>query len=76
MTPWKLVVIVAGIAVWSSAAMAQQLVPSPKTHRAPAEIAAKSQLSAEKNESCRLEAKRRKLHLLKRRRFMRDCVKN
>jgi hypothetical protein len=75
MTPWKLVVIVAGIGIWSSGASAQQLVPSAKMHRSPAEIAAKSELTAEKNESCRLEAKKRKLHLLKRRRFMRDCVK-
>jgi len=66
----------AAVTAWSCTALAQQFVPSGATHRSPAEIQAKSRLVAEKNESCRLQAKQRKLHLLKRRRFMRNCVRN
>jgi hypothetical protein len=47
---------------------------SPKP-RSPGEIAAVSKLLAEKNEVCRREARKLKLHFLKRRRFVRDCVK-
>jgi len=45
---------------------------SPKP-RSPAEIAEASRLLAVKNETCRQEAKAQHLHLLKRRRFMREC---
>jgi hypothetical protein len=48
--------------------------PSPKP-KSPGEIAAVSKLLAEKNEVCRLEARKLKLHFLKRHRFIRDCVK-
>ena len=71
-----LMLMVAAATAWSCTVQAQQLVPSAAIHRSPAEIRAKSRLVAEKNESCRLQAKQRKLHLLKRRRFMRNCVRN
>ena len=48
--------------------------PAPK-HRSPGEIAAASRLLAEKYDGCRRQARERGLHLLKRRRFIRDCVK-
>jgi hypothetical protein len=47
--------------------------PSPKP-KYPREIAAVSNLLAEKNEICRRQARKQKLHFLKRRRFIRDCV--
>lgn len=68
--------IATAVTAWSCTVQAQQLVPSSATHRSPAEIRAKSRLVAEKYESCRLQAKQQRLHLLKRRRFMRECVKN
>jgi hypothetical protein len=39
------------------------------------EIAASSKLLAERQEGCRIEAKQQRLHLLKRRSFMRACMK-
>ena len=39
------------------------------------EIAAASELLAEKAESCRIEAKQQHLHFLKRRSFIRVCMK-
>jgi hypothetical protein len=51
---------------------AQSSSPKPKS---PGEIATVSKLLAEKNEVCRREARKLKLHFLKRRRFVRDCVK-
>jgi hypothetical protein len=47
----------------------------PLKPRYPGEIAAVSNLLAEKNEICRRQARKLKLHFLKRHRFMRDCVK-
>jgi len=52
--------------------------PSPviaQSGKSSGEIAASSQLLAEKLEHCRLEAKSEHLHLLKRRRFMSACKK-
>jgi hypothetical protein len=40
------------------------------------EIAAASRLLAEKQEGCRLQAKQQKLSFLKRRSFVRDCMKS
>jgi hypothetical protein len=57
-----------------SAATAEPLSPASK--KSPGEIAAASRLLAEKQESCRLEAKRQKLTLFKRRSFVRKCMKN
>jgi hypothetical protein len=51
-------------------ALAQSAPPKPKS---PGAIAAASRLLAEKNESCRLQAKQQGLRFLKRRRFIRDC---
>ncbi len=48
--------------------------PSPKP-KYPAEMAAASRLLAEKQENCRLQAKQQKLTFLKRRRFIRECIK-
>jgi hypothetical protein len=56
-----------------SAATAEPLSPASK--KSPGEIAAASRLLAEKQESCRLEAKRQKLTLFKRRSFVRKCMK-
>jgi hypothetical protein len=66
------VVIVISASLGISMVHAQSPSPKPKY---PMEIAAASKLLAEKNEVCRLEARKLKLHFRKRRRFMRDCVK-
>jgi hypothetical protein len=50
--------------------LAQSNPPKP---RSPGEIAAASKLLAETNENCRRQANDQHLHLLKRRRFMREC---
>jgi hypothetical protein len=60
------------ISIGTPAALAQS--PSAKL-KSPGQIAAASRLLAEKYESCRLQAREQGLHLLKRRRFIRDCVK-
>ena len=62
------------VSVGVSAATAEPL--SPVSKKSPGEIAAASRLLAEKQESCRLEAKRQKLTLFKRRSFVRKCMKN
>jgi hypothetical protein len=65
------VVLVTLISLGITAALAQPPSPKPKS---PGEIAAVSRLLAEKNEICRRQARKQKLHLFKRRRFIRDCV--
>ena len=63
---------VALISISTLTALAQS--PSAKL-RSPGQIAAASRLLAERYEKCRLQAREQGLHLLKRRRFIRDCVK-
>jgi hypothetical protein len=53
-------------------ALAQSSSPKPKS---PGEIAAASRLLAGTYESCRQQARAQKLTFLKRRRFIRGCVK-
>jgi hypothetical protein len=65
---------VAVISVGLSAANAES--PSPASARSPGEIAAASRLMAEKQEGCRIEAKRQKLSFFKRRGFIRRCMKS
>jgi hypothetical protein len=48
---------------------------SPASRKSSGEIAADSRLLAEKQESCRFQAKQQKLGFLKRRSFMRECMK-
>jgi hypothetical protein len=49
---------------------------SPSTKpKSPGEIAAASRLLTEKEENCRLQAKQQKLTFLKRRSFVRECIK-
>jgi hypothetical protein len=56
----------------SCPAFAQTVSPAGKS---PGEIAAASNQLAEKGHNCRAEAKQQHLHLLKRRSFMRTCMK-
>jgi hypothetical protein len=58
------------VAVGTSPALAQS--PAAKSS---GEIAAASRLLAEKQEGCRLQAKQQKLSFLKRRSFVRGCMK-
>ena len=60
------------IAVGTFSVFAQSPSPKPKY---PAEIAAASRLLAEKQENCRRQAKQQKLTFLKRRSFIRECIK-
>ena len=53
-------------------AAAQTPAPKPKS---PGEIAAASNVLAEKSAKCRTEAKAKKLHFGKRRAFLRECMK-
>ena len=66
------VVFAAFVSAGTFSAFAQSPSAKPKY---PAEIAAASRLLAEKNETCRRQAKEQKLSFLKRRRFMRECIK-
>jgi hypothetical protein len=61
------------ISVLLSGPLFAQTVSSPG--KSSGEIAAASRLLAEKGESCRVEAKQQHLHLLKRRSFIRACMK-
>jgi hypothetical protein len=56
----------------SSLVFAQTVSPPGKSS---GEIAAASRLLAEKEENCRVEAKQQHLHFLKRRSFIRACMK-
>jgi hypothetical protein len=71
------IIVLSAVAVISlgiSAANAESRPPA--STKSPGEIAAASRLLAEKQESCRLEAKRQKLAFFKRRSFIRKCTKN
>jgi hypothetical protein len=46
-----------------------------QSQKSSGEIAAASRLLAEKQESCRFQAKQQKLGFLKRRSFVRECMK-
>jgi uncharacterized membrane protein len=70
--PIAFVVLVTLILLGITVALAQRPSSKPKS---PGEIAPVSRLLAEKNEICRRQARKQKLHLFKRRRFIRDCVK-
>jgi hypothetical protein len=64
----------------SSAAIAALVAASTssvfaQSQKSSGEIAATSRLMAEKQESCRLQAKQQKLSFLKRRSFVRECMK-
>jgi hypothetical protein len=65
-------VVVTVVAFGAFSAFAQSPSPTPKS---PGQIAAASRILAEKHENCRLEAKQQKLTFLKRRRFVRECIK-
>jgi len=65
-------VVVASISFGAVSVFAQS--PSQKS-RSPGEIAAVSRLLAQRKESCRLEAKEQKLTFLKRRKYVRECMK-
>jgi len=65
-------IVAALIGFAASPAFAQSPSAKPKY---PAEIAAASKRLAEKQESCRRQAKQQRLSYLKRRRFIRECIK-
>jgi hypothetical protein len=69
--PIAFVLLVTFVSLGITVALVQSRSPKPKY---PGEIAAVSKLLAEKNEICRRQAQKQKLHFFKRRRFVRDCV--
>jgi hypothetical protein len=66
---------VAFVAIVSTGALSALAQSSSSKPKSPAEIAAASRLLAGKYESCRQQARAQKLTFLKRRRFVRGCVK-
>ena len=60
----------------ASASSPGEISAASRRGRSPGEIAAASRLIAEKQEGCRLEAKRQRLTFFKRRGFMRRCMKS
>jgi len=75
MPPQKYV-LVAMMVTWPIIALAQQSAPPTLKPKSPGEIAQASRILAEKNEGCRRQAREQKLTFLKRRQFIRNCVKN
>jgi hypothetical protein len=70
------IIVLSAVAVFSvgiSAANAESM--SPASRKSSGEIAADSRLLAEKQENCRFQAKQQKFGFLKRRSFMRECMK-
>ncbi|HET7164642.1 MAG TPA: hypothetical protein VFI94_05805 [Pseudolabrys sp.] len=65
----------AGLAAWPIVALAQQVTPSGPRLASPGEIAVWSTVLTQKQDYCRRQARARKLNYLKRRRFVRACVK-
>jgi len=57
-----------------SAALAQSAAPKPQKPRSPGEMAAIDLDKNEKRAHCSALAKEQKLHFLKRRNFIRDCM--
>ena len=71
---FRILTCAAAFAALTSIGTLTALAQSPSAKlKSPGQIAAASRLLAEKNESCRQQAKQQ--GLLKRRRFIRDCVK-
>ena len=68
--PIAFVLLVTLISLGITVVLAQSPSPKPKY---PGEIAAVSEILVEKNEICRRQAQKQKLHFF-RRRFIRDCV--
>jgi hypothetical protein len=58
-----------------SAGAVSALAQESSAPKSPGQIAAASRVLAKKNEDCRLQSKQQGLRFLKRRRFIRDCVK-
>jgi hypothetical protein len=67
-----LIFVAAGLAMWPVIASAQQVRPRLDS---PGEIAAWSTVITQKQEYCRRQARPMKLSYLKRRRFIRNCMK-
>src|SRR5262245_27254517 len=72
---WRNLLIVAGLIAYPIFAQAQQSAPLSQKPKSAGEIAKASRMLAEKNESCRRQAREEKLTGLKRYRFIRACRK-
>jgi hypothetical protein len=68
----RIIVLSAAVAISVSVSTAS----AGATSKSFGEITAASRLLAEKQESCRIEAKKQKLRFLKRRSFMRMCMRS
>ena len=72
--PSALVAICLAVSFTLSAAVAQSVAPKPQKPRSPGEMAAIDLDKNEKRAHCAALAKEQKLHLFKRRNFIRDCM--
>jgi hypothetical protein len=70
------IAVSAVLAAWPIVALAQQVTPSGPRLASPGEIAVWSTVLTQKQNYCRRQARARKLTYLKRRRFVRACVKH
>ncbi|HEY6754837.1 MAG TPA: hypothetical protein VI077_08995 [Pseudolabrys sp.] len=70
-----LILAIAGLAVWPAIAAAQQAAMSGPKLDSPGEIAVWSTVLTQKQDFCRRQARARKLTYMKRRSFVRACVK-
>jgi len=75
MRRWKSLFIVAVLVASPTIVLAQQQTSQSPNPKSSGEIAKASRTLAQTNERCRLQAKEKKLKLVKRRRFIRDCVR-
>ena len=70
------IAVSAGLVAWPIVALAQQVTPPGPRLASPGEIAVWSTVLTQKQDYCRRQARARKLTYLKRRRFVRACVKH
>lgn len=70
------IIVLSTAVIISVGVAANAETPSSARMKSPGEIAAASNHLAEKQESCRLQAKQQKLRFVKRRSFIRNCIKS
>jgi hypothetical protein len=72
----RIIVLSTAVVISVGVSTANAETPSSARMKSPGEIAAASNHLAEKQESCRLQAKQQKLRFVKRRSFIRNCIKS
>ncbi|MGO8911152.1 MAG: hypothetical protein ACLQDM_17785 [Bradyrhizobium sp.] len=72
----RITILSTAVAILVGVSTANAESPYSAPMKSPGEIAAASRHLAEKQESCRVQAKAQKLRFFKRRSFIRKCMKN